>query len=203
MTTFFTSLLIVLACTFWGCLCSLAVPYIIFILYKVGKARKLGTKQLKTERSPLDHDIVVEGARKLMDEKFSGLCPWVGPSPASWPIANPQEWEVVLYETNTHYYARLIFHEWVLWWSFDYPYLLVKIAKDRIPSGYDMTKRDDQLRLMWLWTNEGLHGWYDFKNIGFPNQVINTINGKSVEFTGFDTYTYKEYELVSDASSKW
>lgn len=203
MTTFLTSFLLIIMCVLWGCACAFVVPYITVILYKYTNKYKFINKKFKTDRVPLDHSVLVRGAHKLIDEKFSGLCPWVGPSPASWPIANPQEWEVTLYEDDEFYLARLIFHEWVLWWSFDYPYLLVKIRKTAVPSDYDMTTRDGQLRMMWQWTYQGLHGWYDFKNLGFPNQVINTINGNYVEVEGYDTYSYEKYELISDASDKW
>lgn len=145
----------------------------------------------------------VTGARLLMNEVFTGLCPWVGPSPASWPIANPQKWEVTLYEDDNFYYARLIFHEYVLWLSFDYPYMLVKLPKGSVPVGYDMTKRDDQLRLMWNWTYQNMHAYNQYTDLGFGAPVLNSINGHAVEFTGYDTYTYDKYVLLSDESAKW
>ena len=167
------------------------------------RAKRLKSSAANISKLPLDHDIKVNGARKLLDEVFTGLCPWVGPSPASWPIANPQKWEVTLYDDDSFYYARLIFHEYVLWLSFDYPYMLVKLPKTRVPSGYDMTKRDDQLRLMWNWTYQNMHAYNHYTDLGFAAPVLNSINGHSVEFTGHDTYTYNKYVLLSDESAKW
>lgn len=201
-STIFGTLLIVLFSVIVGVATSY-VPHVIpFLLYK----KKKQTESLTyIKPTPFGHNVSISGATRKIYETFSGLQPWVGPSPASWPVAYPQKWEVTTYEDDKYFYARLIFHEYVLWMSFDFPYMLVKINKKNIPSGYDISKRDDQLRLCWNWTYQNLHQYDCYTDLGFASPKLESINGHTVTFNcdGGDTYSYEKYLLLSDENDPW
>lgn len=151
--------------------------------------------------SNLDHDIYIsdDSLHLICNEKITGWNPTVGPSPAGWPMAFPYEWEVLLAESPHFYFARLIYHEYVLWWSFDYPYLLCKIPKLRTSADW-ATNTAARLNALWDVTNQFEHGWNAPKCINGP-QIYN-INGHGVSFA-HDTFRYERYVVVHDCDYPW
>lgn len=149
----------------------------------------------------LNHDIYVseDTTVTICDEQITGWSPSCGPSPAGWPMAFPYKWEVRLCESNHFYFARLIYHEYVLWMSFDYPYVLCKIPKVRTTGDW-ATNRTARYNALWDITNEFEHGWNNPKCIKEPQ--IYTINGHKVHFAN-DTYEHKEYVVVHDTEYPW
>ena len=149
----------------------------------------------------LNHDIYVseDTTVTICDEQITGWSPSCGPSPAGWPMAFPYKWEVRLCESNHFYFARLIYHEYVLWMSFDYPYVLCKIPKVRTTADWT-TNRTARYNALWDITNEFEHGWNEPKCIKEPQ--IYAINGHKVHFAN-DTYEYKEYVVVHDTEYPW
>lgn len=145
----------------------------------------------------LDHDIYVPNVTKICDEKKTGFDVSIGPT--GWPWGDPVEWEVALFEDSQCYYARLIFHEWVLWWSFDDPYIVCKIPKANVNG--DLAK-DEKLRWNVLWdiTHTTLRS-YDYKPY-MPNAVIQKINGHTVTFGNYSC-NYEKYFVICDESNKW
>ncbi len=167
--------------------------------------KKTGYQRQATEQrltfSNLDHDIYVsdDTLTVLCNEKMTGWSPSCGPSPAGWPMAFPYEWEVVLAESNQFYFARLIFHEYVLWMSFDYPYALCKIPKCRTTGDW-ATNLNHRYSALWNVTEQFEHGWNK------PNCILNpqiyNINGHKVHFAN-DTFAYEKYIVVHDADFPW
>lgn len=168
------------------------------VIYFGHKSRKKKMQLNSVSRGDLDRDINVWGCRTIIDTKYTGAQPWVGPSPASWPIAIPQEWEVKLSEDDNYYYARLIYHEYMLWWSWDEPYILVKLNKSRVPDLHDENNRG---KVLWDITYNRLH-CYDTYHYGLDNPVLQNINGHTVFFDGVD-YKYYKYVLISDENDRW
>lgn len=145
----------------------------------------------------LDHDIYVNGCHQICDVKKTGFEPYVGPT--GWPMVDPVEWEVALWEDSTYYYSRMIFHEWVLWWSFDDPYMLVKFPKSTVNG--DLAT-DEKLRWQTLW--DLMHPCYrtwDFKPWCINAEVYH-INGHSVYING-NQFHYEKYVVVSDPNHSW
>lgn len=145
----------------------------------------------------LDHDIYVANVTKICDEKKTGFDVIVGPT--GWPWGDPVEWEVALYEDSDCYYARLIFHEYMLWWSFDDPYIVCKIPKKNV-SG-DLAK-DEKLRydVLWRITYVTLRS-YDYSPY-MPNAIVQKINGHTVSFGDYGC-RYEKYFVICDESNKW
>lgn len=175
------------------------------IIYGLYFAGKLTKKRHQKENasfskaiSDLDKDIDVWGCRTIIDTYYTGIQPWVGPSPASWPIGIPQKWEVKLSEDDTHYYARLIYHEYMLWWSWDEPYILVKLDKTKVPDLHDESNRG---KVLWDITYNRLH-CYDNYHYGLDKPVLQNINGHTVFFDGVD-YKYYKYVLISNEDDRW
>ena len=149
----------------------------------------------------LDHNINVSGdsTTVICHEDITGWSPSCGPSPAGWPMAFPYKWEVTLCESEHFYFARLIYHEYVLWLSFDYPYILCKIPKIRT-SGDWATNTAARYNALWDITNQFEHGYNAPKCIKSPQ--IYDINGHWVHFAN-DTYTYEKYVVVHDTEYPW
>jgi hypothetical protein len=162
--------------------------------------QKQGAQQALTFCN-LDHDIYVseDTTITLCHEDITGWSPSCGPSPAGWPMAFPYKWEVTLCESNNFYFARLIYHEYVLWLSFDYPYVLCKIPKVRT-SGDWATNTSARYNALWDITNQFEHGYNKPKCIKDP-QIYN-INGHHVHFAN-DTYEYGKYVVVHDVDYPW
>jgi hypothetical protein len=149
----------------------------------------------------LDHDIYVspDTTVTICNETITGWSPSCGPSPAGWPMAFPYKWEVMLCESNNFYFARLIYHEYVLWLSFDYPYVLCKIPKIRTTGDW-ATNTAARYNALWDITNQFEHGYNKPKTIKEPQ--IYSINGHHVSF-GNDTFEYNQYVVVHDTEYPW
>lgn len=149
----------------------------------------------------LDHDIFVsdDSLTVICDDQKTGWSPSCGPSPASWPMAFPYKWEVLLAESSHFYFARLIFHEYVLWMSFDYPYVLCKIPKVRTTGDW-ATNLNHRYSALWDITEQFEHGWNRPATIKEP-QIYN-INGHKVSFA-HDTFGYEKYVVVHDTDFPW
>jgi hypothetical protein len=147
----------------------------------------------------LDHDIKLYNLKKIIDTTYTGIQPWVGPSPASWPIGVPQKWEVALFEDDTHYYARLIYHEYMLWWSWDEPYIVVKLNKSKVPDLHDESNRG---KVLWDITYNRLHG-YDTYHYGLDAAIIEHINGHSVLLSPYYNCSYYKYDVICNADDRW
>lgn len=160
---------------------------------------KDGTESVKDgwELDNLDHDITVYDVEKICDEKKTGFEPYVGPT--GWPMVDPVEWEVALWQDSTYYYTRMIFHEWVLWWSFDDPYMLCKFPKSTVNGDL---KTDEKLRWQTLW--DLMHPCYrtwDFKPYCM-NAETKKINCHTITIGG-NTFKYEKYVVISDPNHTW
>lgn len=176
----------------------IAMIILSFIIYFSIKTFKSKNKTLILSPSNLDRDIYVDNCSTIIDASYTGIQPWVGPSPASWPIGVPQKWEVKLCEDDTHYYARLIYHEYMLWWSWDEPYLLVKLNKSKVGDLHDESERG---RVLWDITYNRLHQYDDY-HYGLDKPVLQNINGHEVHFGGV-RYHYEKYQLLSNEDDQW
>lgn len=149
----------------------------------------------------LDHDITIstDSTFTICDDQLTGWKASCGPSPAGWPMAFPFRWEVYCVESPNYYFARLIYHEYVLWMSFDQPYVLVKIPKCNTSADW---KTNESARYTNLWdiTSEFEKGYNDPKCINSP-QVYN-INGHRVSFGG-NSFQYSKYVVVHDVNHPW
>lgn len=183
-----------------------AVAILAAAVYAMLRAWQLGRHEDKNADHALtycklDHDIFVDDAttRLICREDVTGWEASCGPSPAGWPMAFPYKWEITLCEDNDFYYARLIYHEYVLWLSFDNPYVLVKIPKVRT-SGDWATNKSAMYNALWNITREFEQGYNSPKCLKEP-QVYN-INGHHVHFAG-GTYEYEKYVVVHDTEYPW
>lgn len=149
----------------------------------------------------LDHDIYIseDSTKTICQEDITGWNPSCGPSPAGWPMAFPFKWEITLCESNQFYFARLIYHEYVMWLTFDYPYVLVKIPKTRTTADW-ATNTSARYNALWDITRNFEAGWNTPKCIKEP-QIYN-INGHHVHFAN-DTYGYEKYVVVHDVEYPW
>lgn len=149
----------------------------------------------------LDHDIYVsdDSTKVICSEEITGWSPSCGPSPAGWPMAFPYKWEILLCESDHFYFARLIFHEYVLWMSFDYPYVLCKIPKARTTGDW-ATSLSHRYSALWDITEQFEHGWNNPKTI--KEAQIYNINGHKVSFA-HDTFGYEKYIVVHDTEFPW
>lgn len=181
---------------FIGNLITILVLFVIVYLSNKSYKKKAITTRLTPTN--LDKDIFIYDCNTIIDTYYTGIQPWVGPSPASWPIGVPQKWEVTLCENDTHYYARLIYHEYMLWWSWDEPYLLVKLDKKKVGDLHDTNERG---KVLWDITYNRLHQ-YDSYNYGLDKPVLQNINGHEVQFGGVN-YHYEKYQLLCNADDQW
>lgn len=158
-------------------------------------------KERRLTYAQLDHDITVgtDSTKVICNDQLSGWKASCGPSPAGWPMAFPFLWEVFCVESPNYYFARLIYHEYVLWLSFDYPYVLVKIPKANTSADW-ATNESARYNTLWNITREFELGYNDPKCITSPQ--VYTINGHKVSFGG-DTFGYSEYEVVHDINHPW
>lgn len=149
----------------------------------------------------LDHDIIVgaDSITTICDDQLTGWKASCGPSPAGWPMAFPFRWEVFCAESQNYYFARLIYHEYVLWMSFDQPYVLVKIPKVNT-SGDWMYNESARYTTLWNITREFEMGYNDPKCITSP-QVYN-ISNHYVHF-GNNVFHYEKYVVVNDINHPW
>lgn len=145
----------------------------------------------------LDHDITVYNTTQICDEKKTGFDVEVGPT--GWPVGVNQEWEVALYEDDECYYARLIYHEFMLWFTFDDPYIVCKIPKCNVNGNLTT---DSKLRYQVLWdiTYTTLRT-YNYKPY-MPNAMVRKINGHTVSFGNYACH-YEKYFVICDANYAW
>lgn len=146
----------------------------------------------------LDHDINVPNVDKICDEQRDGFDITIGPT--GWPWGDPVMWEVALFEDKDYYYARLIFHEWVLWWSFDDPYIVCKIPKCNVNGDL---RYDEKLRYQVLWniTYNTLRT-YEYKPY-ITSPVVQAINGHTVSLGGYYDCNFYKYFVISDSEHPW
>lgn len=151
-----------------------------------------------TGRLTLDHDINVwDDTYMVYDGYKTGFDVTVGPT--GWPVGSNLKWEVALFRTDDAYYARLILHEYMLWWSWDDPYLLVKIPKKYV-SGDPVN--DEKFRWNMLWDITYATGRSYNYSPYIPNAKIREINGHTVSF-GYYVFSYYKYLVISDADLDW
>lgn len=145
----------------------------------------------------LDHDINVPDAKLIINEAKTGFDVEVGPT--GWPVGVNQLWEITLYEDDEFYYARLIYHEYMLWWSWDEPYILCKIPKKNLTGDL---KSDYKYRYQVLWniTYTTLR-YYEYEPY-MPSAKIENINGHTVSL-GIDDYDYSKYLVLCDPNYIW
>lgn len=144
----------------------------------------------------LDHDIYVGNVSEICDVVLKGFDTTVGPT--GWPWTDPVEWEVALYEDANNYYARMIFHEYMLWWSFDDPYIVCKIPKANTGD----LRNDEKKRWQTLWDiNYTTLRTYDYKPY-MPNSIVRKINGHTVSF-GKYACKYEKYFVICDQNNQW
>lgn len=184
----------------------IAVALLAAIIYTMHRAWKLSKHEYKNSETALtfcnlDHDIYIDDAMTttICHEDVTGWKASCGPSPAGWPMAFPYKWEITLCEDKDFYYARLIYHEYVLWLSFDNPYVLCKIPKVRT-SGDWATNESARYTALWNITRNFEMGWNTPSTIKEP-QIYN-INGHKVHFAD-DTYEYEKYVVVHDTEYPW
>lgn len=148
--------------------------------------------------SDLNHDIHVnEPLTCIYDGEKTGFDVTVGPT--GWPVGSDVKWEVALYEGSDAYYARLVFHEYMMWWSWDNPYLAVKIPKANV-TGDPM--HDEKFRWQMLWDiTHATSRSYDYSPYITRPQIRN-INGHTVYFAKWGCH-YEKYLVLSDASCDW
>lgn len=145
----------------------------------------------------LYHDIDVYGVSEICDEKKTGFDVEVGPT--GWPVGVSQEWEVALYEDSDYYYARLIYHEFMLWFTFDDPYIVCKIPKCNVDGDL---RTNEKLRWQVLWdiTYTTLRTYNYLPYMKDAN--IKHINGHTVSF-GKYACKYEKYFVINDGSHPW
>lgn len=147
-----------------------------------------------SDRAGLDHDIYVNETiiSCICNDTKTGFDVIVGPT--GWPVGSKLEWEVLLYEGTDNYYARLILHEYMLWWSWDDPYLLVKIPKKNVSGD---PKNDEKFRWQMLWDITHATGRSYNYSPYIPNAMIQEINGHTVTF-GMYQFSYSKYLVICD-----
>lgn len=147
--------------------------------------------------SGLNHDIYVGPVSEICDTKKTGFDVTVGPT--GWPVGSSLEWEVALYEDSQFYYARLILHEYMLWWSWDNPYVVAKIPKVYVSGD---PRNDEKFRWQMLWDiTHAVGRSYNF-NPYIRCAIINEINGHVVSF-GRYACRYEKYLVISDINYSW
>ena len=151
-----------------------------------------------SDMTELDHDIwVSEPLKCIFYGDKTGFDVTVGPT--GWPVGSDLRWEIALYEGSDDYYARLILHEYMLWWSWDDPYLLIKIPKryvDGDPVGNEKYRWD----MLWDFTYATARS-YNYEPY-VRDAVIQKINGHTVSF-GPWVFSYYKYLVISDNCSPW
>lgn len=154
-------------------------------------------KNLDFDITNLDHDINITNAKLLINEAKTGFDIDVGPT--GWPVGVNQLWEITLYEDDEFYYVRMIYHEYMLWMSFDDPYLLCKIPKKNLIGDL---KSDYKYRYQVLWdiTYTTLR-YYEYEPY-MQNVKIEKINGHTVKL-GNEDYNYNKYLVISDGNYGW
>lgn len=146
----------------------------------------------------LQYDIRVnENLACICDDRKTGFDVTVGPT--GWPVGSSLEWEVALYEGSDAYYARLILHEYMLWWSWDDPYIAVKIPKKNV-SGNPWS--DEKFRWDMLWTITHATGRSYNYSPYINNANVRAINGHTVAFGRYGCH-YEKYLVISDYSCDW
>lgn len=159
--------------------------------------RVFDNKNLLESITDLDHDIFVPDAKLVIREEKTGFDVEIGPT--GWPVGVSQKWEISLYEDNDFYYARLIYHEYMLWLSWDEPYLLCKIPKCNLTG--DM-KGDFKYRYQVLWDiTYNTYRSYNYKPY-MPDAKIEKINGHIVTL-GDDVFDYYKYFVLCDPNHTW
>jgi hypothetical protein len=147
--------------------------------------------------SGLDHDIYVGSVSEICDTKKTGFDVTVGPT--GWPVGSSLEWEVALYEDSQFYYTRLILHEYMLWWSWDDPYIVAKIPKAYVSGD---PRNDEKYRWQMLWDiTHAIGRTYNF-NPYIRCAIIHKINGHVVSF-GRYACRYEKYLVISDINHSW
>lgn len=155
-------------------------------------------KTLQWSIGALNHDIYVnESLNCIFDGYKTGFDVTVGPT--GWPVGSDLKWEIALYESSTSYYARLILHEYMLWWSWDDPYLVVKIPKAYV-NGNPAT--DEKFRWDMLWTFTHATGRSYNYSPYVKNVKIESINGHTVSFGRYGC-KYEKYLVISDVNYSW
>ena len=159
--------------------------------------RVFGKKNLDFNITNLDHDINIPNANLVINEAKTGFDVEVGPT--GWPVGVSQLWEITLFEDDEFYYARLIYHEYMLWLSWDEPYLLCKIPKCNLSGDL---KSDYKYRYQVLW--DITYNTYRSYNYGpyMPDAKIENINGHNVRL-GNEDYNYSKYLVLSDPKYTW
>lgn len=181
---------------FYGIIGICAIAVIAGLAYYRLKHRVFGNK-VEGFITDLDHDITVPDAKLIINEVKTGFDVEVGPT--GWPIGVNQKWEITLWEDHEYYYARLIYHEYILWWSFDDPYILCKIPKINLTG--DM-QGDYKYRYQVLWDiTYTTYRNYDYKNY-MPNAKVEAINGHTVDLGG-DKSGYYKYLVICDKDHQW
>ena len=166
--------------------------------YAITAVAQVENENLGISFSNLDHDIYVnESLSCICDEKRTGFDVTVGPT--GWPVGSDLEWEVALYEGSDAYYARLILHEYMLWWSWDDPYLAVKIPKRNVNGD---PRNDEKFRWNMLWEiTYAIGRSYDFTPY-ITCSHISHINGHTVYFAKWGCH-YEKYLVISDYNCDW
>lgn len=141
----------------------------------------------------LTYDIYVgEPLSCICDEVKTGFDVTVGPT--GWPVGSKLEWEVALFEGSDAYYARLILHEYMLWWSWDDPYIAVKIPKCYVNGD---PRNDEKFRWQMLWDiTYATYRSYNY-NPYIHSTYVRAINGHTVTF-GYYGCHYEKYLVISD-----
>lgn len=159
--------------------------------------RVFSKKNLDFNITNLDHDINIPNANLVLSEAKTGFDVEVGPT--GWPVGVNQLWEITLFEDDEFYYARLIYHEYMLWLSWDEPYLLCKIPKCNLTSDL---KSDYKYRYQVLWDiTYTTYRHYDYSPY-MPDAKIENINGHNVRL-GNEDYNYNKYLVLSDPKYTW
>lgn len=177
------------------------------VLFTLGKYYTKTNNEKKCEKArltyaKLDHDIFISSdsiISIICDDQLTGWKASCGPSPAGWPMAFPFKWEVYCVETLHYYFARLIYHEYVLWMSFDQPYVLVKIPKVNTTSDWK-TNESARYNTLWNITREFEMGYNDPKCLNSPQ--VYDINDHYVHY-GDNTFHYSKYVVVHDVNHPW
>lgn len=179
------------------------IVYGLFACYKYDEKSqyKMAKETQKLTYCNLDHDIYVssDSLKVICDEALTGWKATCGPSPAGWPMAFPYKWEVYLAESPNYYFARLIYHEYVLWMTFDQPYVIVKIPKSRT-SGDWATNESARYNNLWDITSEFEKGYNAPKCL--KNPQVYMINNHYVSF-GKYSFHYEKYEVAHDVEHPW
>lgn len=145
----------------------------------------------------LDHDINIPNANLVVSEAKTGFDVEVGPT--GWPVGISQLWEITLYEDDEFYYARLIYHEYMLWLSWDKPYLLCKIPKKNLTGDL---KGDYKYRYQVLWDiTYTTYRHYNYSPY-MPDAKVENINGHNVRL-GNEDYNYNKYLVLCDPNYTW